>query len=191
MDAYNIRLATPEDIPTIASIAASAEAKFGSIPELDSLFANVAKGEKSFMTTKIQQSLEKGRIFLAEYVDEPVGFLGAYQMDSALYIAEISVSNEYNGKGIGTLLLEAVFQWARERARANDEDEARVSLTTYAEIPWNGPWYSKRGFKTVDAEIVGPLHVQKMKYDLEVRDLNRPGYTRCCMLWQEALALAV
>lgn len=183
MAIYNIRLATSEDVPVIVQIATSAVAKFGTIPEL----AHLAKGE-SFMTAKIQQSLEKGRIFLAEqHGDTPVGFLGAYQVDSALYIAEVSVSNDHNGKGIGGMLIEAVLQWARDRARANNEDEARVSLTTYAEVPWNGPWYGKRGFKVVDAAIVGPKHVEKMRYDREVRDLNRPGYTRCCMLWREKL----
>lgn len=182
MAAYSIRLANSEDISDVANIATSAVAKFSTIPQL----AHLAKGE-SFMTAKIQQSLEKGRIFLAEYGDKSVGFLGAYEMDTGIYIAEVSVRNEHNGKGIGGLLLEAVFQWARERARANNEDEARVSLTTYAEVPWNGPWYQRRGFKVVEAAIVGPKHAEKMSYDREVRDLNRPGYTRCCMLWREKL----
>lgn len=189
MTAYNIRLATQADIPQITSVSASAEAKFRTIPQLDSVFAHLGQAEKSFMKVKFQQSLQKGRIFLAEHDNSPVGFLGAYQMDTALYVAEISVSNEHNGKGIGSMLLDTAFQWARERALECKEEEARVSLTTYAEIPWNGPWYQKRGFEQVDAEVIGPLHVEKMRYDRDVRDLNRPGYTRCCMLWREKLKL--
>lgn len=186
MASYSIRVANTDDIPNLVNIAVSAVAKFATIPEL----AHLAGGERSYMIIKIQQSLEQGRIFLAEHDQIPVGFLGAFQKDTALYVAEISVSNEYNGKGIGSLLLEAVFQWARERALANKEDEARVSLTAYEEVPWNGPWYLKRGFKVVDAELIGPEHVEKMRYDREVRKLNLPGFTRRCMLWQERVQVA-
>lgn len=187
MAEYSIRLATAEDLPGILTVAASADAKFNTIPEMELLFAGLGDSESSYLAVKIQESLDQGRLFLAEHGQTPVGFLGAYQKDTALYIAEISVNNDYNGKGIGTMLLQAVFDWARERARANGEDEARVSLTAYEQVPWNGPWYQRRGFKKVGAEEVGPKHVAKMKFDREVRDLERPGFTRCCMLWREKL----
>jgi hypothetical protein len=29
---------------------------------------------------------------------------------------------------------------------ARDAGAARVTLTTYADVPWNGPWYARHGF---------------------------------------------
>ena len=57
--------------------------------------------------------------------------------------------------------------------------KARVSLFTYSEIPWHSRWYQKFGFKEVDPTVVGPQHVERMRFDVEERDMNRPGYTRC------------
>lgn len=182
MSEYTLRLARPEDTSDILNISKSAETKFG---QHDKAFAQLAEGEQTYAAKKIQETFEKGQIFLAEHVDKPVGFLATFQKDTALYIAEISVSSDYNGKGIGSMLLKAVLQLARERAIENKESEARVSLTTYVEIPWNGPFYLRRGFKVVEAETIGPEHVEKMRYDKEVRKLWQDGYTRCCMLWTE------
>ena len=61
---------------------------------------------------------------------------------------------------------------------------ARVTLTTFADVSWNGPWYRKHGFSEVAAEALGPEHVHKMLYDEEERGLVRPGYRRCCMIWE-------
>ena len=80
------------------------------------------------------------------------------------------------------MLLEAAFQWAESIAREKGRETARVSLTTYLDVPWNGPWYRKHGFVEVNAEQIGSWHVEEMKY------LVRPGWRRCCMLWEKGLA---
>ncbi|SMR51003.1 unnamed protein product [Zymoseptoria tritici ST99CH_1E4] len=187
---FTLRSATPDDIPTLCAIGKSAVSKFGSIPELAHL---VGASEDAAMLKKVENSLSRGRIFLAESSSEPraaAGFLGAFQMDSTLYISEISVHPSFGGQGVGGMLLDAVLEWARERAREKGEPTARASLTAYAEVPWNGPWYERRGFREVDAATLGPEHVEKMRYDRDERDLNRPGYHRYCMLWEERIDAA-
>ena len=174
----SLRTASASDSAAICEIDFSATTKFGSIPEL----ADLAAGEDA--TPKIEEWLTLGRIYLAEEDGQAAGFIAVHEMDGVLYIAEISTHSDFQGKGIGSELLDAAFQWAIDLATHDGTGIARVSLTTYPDIPWNGPWYCKRGFKEVDAANVGPLHSEKMRYDEEERTLVRPGYRRCCMLWE-------
>jgi GNAT superfamily N-acetyltransferase len=181
---YTIRDASTKDIPPLCAIGNAAVTKFGSIPELAHL---VGTGEDTAMSKKIKQSLDRGRIFVAEHEGQAIGFLGTFDMDSTIYIAEISVHPDFNGKGVGGMLMEAVFAWARKRALEKGDAVARVSLTTYVEVSWNGPWYQRKGFREVDAASIGPEHAEKMRYDREERGLVKPGYNRCCMLWEQAV----
>ena len=113
-----------------------------------------------------------------------IGMIAALPRDSTVYVHEVVMRSEFAGKGIGRVLLKKVFEWAREEAKKTGT-QARVSLTCYADVPWNGSWYRKNGFREVDVRDVGPWHVSKMEYDEKVRGLPREGYRRCCMLWTE------
>ena len=175
-DDFCLRRASAVDIPQVYVIDASATKKFASIPEL----ADLAENEEE--PAKIQHWLNIGRVFLAEQSGQPVGFVAAYPIDGCLYIAELSVLSSRQGKGIGSCLLNVVFQWARERCVFDRTSIARVFLTTYADVPWNGSWYRRRGFKEADPAILGPSHVEIMAED--IRLLDRPDHRRCCMLWE-------
>jgi GNAT superfamily N-acetyltransferase len=174
---YTLTRATKEDRPTLSAIELDAVSVFSRIPELADLSRIQVPAEQ------LESWILNGRVYIANDDGKPVGFVAAVPMDTTLYIAEISTIPEYQGKGVGSVLIEAVFAQARETTVP--EQKTRVSLTTYREVPWNGRWYLKRGFKEVDAEALGPKHIAKMVYDREERKLVRPGYTRCCMLWEE------
>ena len=45
--------------------------------------------------------------------------------------------------GIGTQLLERACEWAREQRYP------AITLTTYADISWNAPYYAARGFTEI------------------------------------------
>lgn len=178
---YRLRLGTAHDFEDIDRIGKTAVRRFDHIPELSHV-----KDVVGLKREKLQQWLDDGKVFIVEDTSkgqQPVGFTSAFPMDDVLYVNEVVVDLEAQGKGVGGLLVDALLDWARERKR--DEGKTlRVSLMTYAEIPWNAPWYRKFGFKEVDASTVGPKHAEKMKYDREVRDMVKPGYNRCCMLWE-------
>ncbi|KAJ9607136.1 hypothetical protein H2200_008208 [Cladophialophora chaetospira] len=173
----HVRPASESDIDYIWAIDSSATKKFGSIPAL----ADLAASEES--PEKFESWLNQGRVYLVEERDAPVGFVAAHEVNDVLHINEIGVHEDHQGKGIGALLLQAIFEWGQDIARQNNRDVARVSLTTYADVAWNGPWYKKHGFRKVEGELVGPWHAEEAKQD--VQNLARPGYRRCFMLWEK------
>jgi GNAT superfamily N-acetyltransferase len=74
----------------------------------------------------------------------PVGFVCVDVVDGLAHIWQLSVHPSAGRQGRGTALVRAVFQWAA----ANDY--AAVTLTTFRDVPWNGPFYSGLGFVTID-----------------------------------------
>jgi len=54
------------------------------------------------------------------------------------------------GSRRGAALVEAAAAWARCRGKA------RLSLSTFRDIPWNGPYYRRLGFEPMPAEAIGP-----------------------------------
>ena len=47
---------------------------------------------------------------------------------------------DYARRGIGRTLIERAEAWARERGLP------ALTLTSYVEVPWNGPYYERLGF---------------------------------------------
>lgn len=169
----NVRQASVDDIGTISAIDSSASERFRSIPAL----ADLAGDNES--TEKINKWLENGRVYIVEDNPKSIGFIAAHAEDSVIHVDEIAVSLENQGKGAGTMLLDAVADWACEMLCQSGASTARVSLTTYPDVSWNGPWYRKYGFEEVDAESVGAWLVAQ---ESEERWLIREGYRRGCML---------
>lgn len=86
-----------------------------------------------------------------------LGFIALRRLDEAVFIAMIGVREDFQKNGIGTLLL------SRAIADAKREGARMMSLTTFADVPWNGPWYRRMGFVELSVEEVevklGPEHV--------------------------------
>lgn len=78
----------------------------------------------------------------------PVGFVQIEEVDGLAYIVEIAVIPKWMRQGIGTALLERACEWARTH------NYPAIALTTYADVPWNGPYYARRGF--VEVTDFGP-----------------------------------
>ena len=70
----------------------------------------------------------------------PVGFAVLERVDGAVHLEQLSVDPAHGRQGVGGALVEAAVDAARE-AGAD-----RVTLCTYADVPWNGPFYARHGF---------------------------------------------
>jgi predicted N-acetyltransferase YhbS len=51
-------------------------------------------------------------------------------------------------RGLGRWLIDYVSGWARA------DGELALTLTTFADVPWNGPYYARLGFSVVAAEAL-------------------------------------
>lgn len=70
----------------------------------------------------------------------PIGFAAVGELGPDAYLVQVSVLPDHGRQGVGTGLLSTVLDWARAG------DNPRLVLTTFRDIPWNGPWYAKHGF---------------------------------------------
>ncbi|OLR91139.1 hypothetical protein BJP25_28585 [Actinokineospora bangkokensis] len=71
------------------------------------------------------------------------GTVGAYllaeRVDGRVHVAQVSVDPAYRGMRLGAALIDHV------------DDGGGITLTTFADVPWNAPHYRRLGFRVVEA----------------------------------------
>jgi GNAT superfamily N-acetyltransferase len=72
--------------------------------------------------------------------DPPVGLCRIDGIDTRAHLEQLSVHPDHAGRGTGRALLRAACDWAT----SHDFDE--ITLATYRDVPWNGPFYRSEGF---------------------------------------------
>ena len=63
-----------------------------------------------------------------------------YDQRGGAHLAQLSVQPDHGRRGLGRALLRAACEWAL----GHGYDE--LTLTTYRDVPWNGPFYASEGF---------------------------------------------
>ena len=86
------------------------------------------------------QGIRSGILRVAEVEEQAVGFALCGEVDGHAHLFEMDVVPEFGRRGIGSALLEAVCDEAAARGYA------AMTLTTLRDVPWNAPFYAKRGF---------------------------------------------
>ncbi|MHA5054358.1 GNAT family N-acetyltransferase [Streptomyces sp. SD15] len=80
----------------------------------------------------------------------PRGYLIAEPVDGALHVEQVSVHPEAARRGVGRTLLACAADHARE------EGLAGLTLTTFADVPWNAPYYLRIGFRVLEEAELTP-----------------------------------
>jgi GNAT superfamily N-acetyltransferase len=165
-----VRNATIGDIGKLAEVERSAASVFA-----DFGLAWVAEG--GTMDQAVLNGLRRdGTLWVAaDGEDEPVGFLAAHELDGNFYIAEVSVARSHQRRGIGTELMGAATRHAR------DNGFPCITLTTYRDLSWNGPFYSKLGFVEVDPPEAWPGHSEQLRLEIAA---GHAASRRCIMFKQ-------
>jgi len=85
-----------------------------------------------------------GRAWVAtDAADRPVGYLLVDVVDDTAHIEQVSVHPDHSRQGLGRQLIETASAWAQgQRLTA-------LTLTTFAEVPWNAPYYARLSFHVV------------------------------------------
>lgn len=80
----------------------------------------------------------------------PVGYALWEPVDGCLHIEQLSVHPDRGRRGIGRELLEHLA------GRAAAAGLPALTLTSFAEVPWNAPYYERCGFRRLSATETTP-----------------------------------
>ena len=165
---FTVRQALAADAIALPAIERSAAALFRLDPSLAWL-ADAAVPQASAHLPAI----ERGELWVAENNDgQLAGFLRAVTVDQQLHIEELSVSQHFQGRGVGRKLLLAAIEQARlGQLRA-------VTLTTFRDLPWNAPFYQRMGFALLNAEDSDARLNHVLRDEIAH---GMPGERRCAM----------
>ena len=106
----------------------------------DKMFAEVGIGP--FADSDAADHLAKAAVvFVAE--DPPVGFASVEIVDGVAHLWQLAVLPTAGRRGLGTALVKTVCEWARSHGFG------AVTLTTFRDVAWNGPFYERLGFRTL------------------------------------------
>jgi len=131
-----IRVGHPDEFTELRSIEFDADRLFDSV------------GIGPFADDEAGDHFDQAALVLA-VGDPPVGFICVGLLDGGPHIRQLAVRPEHGRRGLGRALVEAVVDWARsERFDA-------ITLTTYRDVPWNGPFYASLGFVVMETLAPG------------------------------------
>jgi GNAT superfamily N-acetyltransferase len=149
----SVRAAGRADLPLLDDIGTRADQLFRAagyqLPEIELDEAGLAAAKAVFVA---------GR--------PPIGFVQVEEVDELAHIAQLGVVPRWMRQGIGTALLERACEWARAH------DYPAVTLITYADVPWNGPYYAARGFREIEP-TPGLAALRAHEAELGLDDLGR------------------
>jgi len=124
---YWIRFALPQDFAVLEEIERAADALF------------VERFQPTDWPPPESRAADPGFVLVAGD-DTLVGFAHVLETAGFAHLEQVSVVPDHGGRGVGRLLVETAM--AEAHARGYD----RLSLRTYADVPWNAPFYAKLGF---------------------------------------------
>ncbi|WP_245569759.1 GNAT family N-acetyltransferase [Gordonia shandongensis] len=101
---------------------------------------DLVAGDDPLGIDDLRAYLDDGRAWVVDADARPVGYLLVDVVDGCAHIEQVSVRPEYRGLRLGRALVDQAADWAR------GERLDGLTLTTYREVPWNGPYYESLGF---------------------------------------------
>jgi GNAT superfamily N-acetyltransferase len=114
------------------------------LPELerasDTLFLSLEIGPLPPPDTV--EALRAARVVLVAG-DPPLGFVRVDDVDGEAHLEQLAVHPDHGRQGIGRALVMAACRWAGEAGYPE------LTLATYRDVPWNGPFYASAGFAEV------------------------------------------
>lgn len=133
---YRIRRARPDEVPRLRAIEDAAGAMFSGLGLIDEAL------DVSSPLDDLARLVAMGQAWVACLEDDlPVGMVIASVREGAAYVEEMDVLPAHGRRGLGGRLLACVCAWAQAQGHA------AVTLSTFRDVPWNGPFYRKHGFR--------------------------------------------
>jgi len=140
-----IRPARPDDLPVLVAIERAASETFRT------LVMHLVADDDPGTVDELAPYAADARAFVSvDADDQPIAYLLLDLIDGAAHIEQVSVHPFHARRGLGRALIEHVASWAvAHRLHA-------LTLTTYIDVPWNGPYYERLGFSYLSADEETP-----------------------------------
>ena len=131
-----LRLATADELSTAVAIDDDASELYASA----GLVLRFPEGHPFVLGERARwrACAEAGGLWFAEVDGVVAGFAAVEPLDGVTHLEQLSVRRDFGRRGIGAALLDKALE------------RAPLTLTTYSHVPWNAPWYARRGFRFLD-----------------------------------------
>lgn len=120
-----------------------------------------------------EQAIRARDMFVARHQDtgQAVGFTLTSERGGTLYLDQISVHTDHGQKGLGHCLVERVEIDARDRRLKY------VTLSTFRDLAWNGPFYRRLGYREIK-----PARIADWMHDLEQVQAQTLDVSKRCFM---------
>jgi ribosomal protein S18 acetylase RimI-like enzyme len=142
-----VRRPEAHELEAVQAVGLAAGRRFATVD--DPRIAKHAE-DPPFPLGDLEAALAGGRLLAAEADGAIAGFVVWEEVDGRGHVEEVSVDPAAQGQGIGSALLGAVAS----HAAADGLDG--VTLTTFRDVPWNRPFYERRGYRVLDPGELTP-----------------------------------
>ena len=162
-----VRLARESDLHVLREIERGAGQCFADIG-----MAFIAEDEPPSIEA-LREFQSEGQAWVwADTHDLPVAYLLAELVDGCAHLEQVSVHPDYAHRRIGRALMDHLADWARAQALQ------AITLATFTEVPWNGPYYARCGFRYLTDDELTPglraIRTNEAKHGLD-------QWPRACM----------
>ena len=163
----SIRRACRADLDGLATLEVEAGKIFHSVgmPEV---------AEHAPDMNALRNSQKLGRIWVAKVNVEVAGYVVATVVDGNAHIEQVSVSPAHARQGVGRRLICHIEAWGR------DHDLPATTLTTFRDVPWNGPYYQRLDYRMLRVSEMGTELAAAIEYESSLPGID--GSLRCAMI---------
>lgn len=149
--APGIRRGVEADVPTLRGIERAAGEVFRE------LGMDAVADDEPPSPAALRRYLRTGALWIARDAPEtgrpagrPVAYVLLQLLDGLPHVEQLSVHPDRARRGIGAALLDHVA------GRAAAGGHPGLTLTTFADVPWNAPYYERLGFRRLPQGEIGP-----------------------------------
>lgn len=167
-EGYSIDSPNVEDIQSLISVDKAASALFAPTGLIKASALN-----EHVPADILEAAIVLGDVFVARTRHQwPCGFALVSERGRGLYLDQVSVHPDHGQRGIGRALVARVLREAEARKLPH------VTLSTFRDLPWNGPFYRSMAFKELPRGRLKP-------FMLEIEAAQAPHmniHARCFMM---------
>ncbi len=156
-----LRLADEGDVSRMIAVELDAGQMFRTVG-LDA----IAEEEPDDPET-LRAHLADGTAWVAERGGAVIGYAVASIVDRNAHLDQVSVIRAAQRIGVGRSLIAQVERWGQEQQLGS------ITLTTFADVPWNGPYYARLGYDALPNSELTPglatLRVNEIANGIDLR----------------------